>query len=222
MSGAMLKNFRGLRALVIMAPDSGRDTLERTLIKLGLEVSISDVPPCLADPPPAFDVVFFDADDGADLGMDSLAMPDLPLIAVIGSEAPSRLARVIRHRAASHILKPVRSSGIFTALLLAMNEHAARARHQQELLALRRRLSGRRVVMKAVVQLITVCGLSEEDAYQWLRREAMERRIPMEDMARHALGEGPEMGPQEKSRIKTGITGGRLDQTDQATVERNE
>ncbi len=218
----MLKNFRGLRALLIMAPDSGRDTLERTLGKLGLEVIISEKPPgpnsCTAE----CDVVFFDADDGAEPGMDAAVMPDLPLIAVIGSEAPSRLARVTRHRAASHILKPIRSSGIFTALLLAMNEHAARMRHQQEMMALRRRLSGRRVVMKAVLQLITICGLSEEDAYEWLRREAMERRIPMEDMARHALGDGPDLGQQKKSRITTGSTGGRYEQTDQPTVERNE
>lgn len=196
MSRAILKNFRGLRALVIMAPDSGRDTLERTLGKLGLEVIIAEALPCPTADVATFDIVFFDADDGAEPGTDSAAMPDLPLIAVIGSEAPSRLARVIRHRAASHILKPVRSSGIFTALLLAMNEHAARMRHQQDMLALRRRLAGRRVVMKAVLQLITLCGLSEEEAYEWLRREAMERRIPMEDMARHALGDGPDLGPQ--------------------------
>ena len=218
----MLKNFRGLRALLIMAPDSGRDTLERTLGKLGLEVIIAEKPPGPTSCTAECDVVFFDADDGAEPGMDAPVMPDLPLIAVIGSEAPSRLARVTRHRAASHILKPIRSSGIFTALLLAMNEHAARMRHQQEMMALRRRLSGRRVVMKAVLQLITICGLSEEDAYEWLRREAMERRIPMEDMARHALGDGPDLGQQKKSRITTGSTGGRYEQTDQPTVERNE
>lgn len=198
----MLKNFRGLRALVIMAPASGRDTLERTLGKLGLDVIIAEAPPCHDDDTAAFDVVFFDADDGPEPGMDAPVLPDLPLIAVIGSEAPSRLARVIRHRAASHILKPIRSSGIFTALLLAMNEHAARMRHQQEMQALSRRLSGRRVVMKAVLQLITLCGLSEEDAYEWLRREAMERRIPMEDMARHALGDVPDLGPQKNRALR--------------------
>ncbi|MGY9048626.1 hypothetical protein P775_00795 [Puniceibacterium antarcticum] len=197
MSRSILKNFRGLRALVIMAPDAGRDTLERTLGKLGLEVIIAESPALPTDSTDIFDVVLFDADDGADTCMDAHVMRERPLIAIIGSEAPSRLARVIRHRAASHILKPVRSAGIFTALLLAVNEHAARMRHEQEMLALRRRLAGRRVVMKAVLQLMTLCGLSEEDAYEWLRREAMERRIPMEDMARHALGDGPHPGPQK-------------------------
>lgn len=200
MSRAIQKNFRGLRALVIMAPDSGTETLERTLVKLGLEVTVAAVLPCTDGGPLPFDVVFFDADDGGDSALDDSAVAELPLIALIGSEAPSRLARVIQHRAASHILKPVRSSGIFTALLLAVNEHTVRMRHKQEMQALNRRLSGRRIVMKAVMQLITRCGLSEEDAYDWLRREAMQRRIPMEDMARHAIGLGPDPaqdgGPQ--------------------------
>ena len=201
MSRTIQKNFRGLRALVIMAPDSNCDTLQRTLLKLGLKVTLSRTPPTGEAGPPPFDVIFFDADDGGDAAWDDGALPDLPLIALIGSEAPSRLARVIHSRAASHILKPVRSSGIFTALLLAVNEHALRVRHQQELQALHRRLAGRRVVTKAVMRLMTGCGLSEEDAYEWLRREAMQRRIPMEDMARHAIGPGPDpaqdAGPQQ-------------------------
>jgi AmiR/NasT family two-component response regulator len=195
MSRTILKNFRGLRALVIMAQDSGRDTLARTLVRLGLEVTVSTTPPAADAAPAPFDIVFFDADEGTDTALDASGLADLPLIALIGSEAPSRLARVIRHRAASHILKPVRSSGIFTALALAVNEHAVRMAHRQEVLALQRRLNGRRVVTRALLQLITRYGLSEEDAYDWLRREAMERRIPMEDMARHAIGLGPDFGP---------------------------
>lgn len=192
MSRAIQKNFRGLRALLMMAPDSNCDTLQQTLLKLGLKVTLARTPPAGDARPLPFDVIFFDADDGSDAVWDDSTLTDLPLIALIGSEAPSRLARVIHTRAASHILKPVRSSGIFTALLLAVNEHALRMRQRHEVQALHRRLAGRRVVTKAVMQLMTGCCLSEEDAYEWLRREAMQRRIPMEDMARHAIGLGPD------------------------------
>ena len=202
MSRSIQKTFRGLRALVIMAPDSGCQTLERTLRKLGLEVTVAPTMPATGGTPVPFDVIFFDADanDGGDAIPDETAVAEFPLIALIGSEAPSRLARVVQNRAASHILKPVRSSGIFTALLLAMNEHAVRMRHKHVVQTLNRRLAGRRIVTKAVMQMMTRCGLSEEDAYDWLRREAMQRRIPMEDMARHAIGLGPDpakgKGPQ--------------------------
>lgn len=202
MSRAIQKNFRGLRALVIMAPDSGHQTLEGTLVKLGLEVTVAGGWPETTDNPVPFDVIFFDADDGSDTALSETGFADLPLIALIGSEAPSRLAHVIQNRAASHILKPVRSSGIFTALLLAVNEHAVRMRHKQEIQVLNRRLAGRRIVTKAVMQLVTRCGLSEEGAYDWLRREAMQRRIPMEDMARHAIGLGPD--PAQDTGLKHG------------------
>lgn len=201
MSRSIQKNFRGLRALVIMAPDGGCQTLERTLRKLGLDVTVARALPATDVTPVPFDVIFFDADDGADTTLDEFAVADLPLIALIGSEAPSRLARVIQHRAASHILKPVRSSGIFTALLLAVNEQSVRIRHKNEVQALNRRLAGRRIVTKAVMQLITRCGLSEEDAYEWLRREAMQRRIPMEDMARHAIGLGPDPAQDARPQL---------------------
>ena len=67
-----------------------------------------------------------------------------------------------------------------------------RKRQQQEMLGLRRRLAGRRIVTKAVLDLIRTSGLSEDEAYEWLRREAMGHRIPMEDMARISLGLAPE------------------------------
>ena len=192
MSRSIRKNFRGLRALLMMGPDSNRDTLQRTLEKLGLDVVVADPQTGVSAYSGQFEVLFFDADDGAFLSQDRSDSLEAPSIAVIGSEAPSRLAHVVRCRAASHILKPVRSSGVFTALLLADNEHAFRKRQQQEMLGLRRRLAGRRIVMKAVLDLIRTSGLCEDEAYEWLRREAMGHRISMEDMARLSLGLAPE------------------------------
>ena len=62
MSRSIQKTFRGLRALVIMAPDSGCQTLERTLRKLGLEVTVAPTMPATGGTPVPFDVIFFDAD----------------------------------------------------------------------------------------------------------------------------------------------------------------
>jgi hypothetical protein len=69
------------------------------------------------------DVAFFDADQDF-----TVPDADIPHIALIGMEAPSRLARVVRHRASSVLMKPVRATGVFTALFLAFNEHALRQR----------------------------------------------------------------------------------------------
>lgn len=187
MSAPVVRNFRGARALVCHADDGSRATLAEMLGRLGLEVTLYD--PGSADPKPqadAHDVIFFDADEGPDGGSDA---PDVPLIALIGVEAPSRLARVVRRRAAAYIVKPVRSSGIYTALVVAFSEHARRKAEAEERAALGRRIASRRHMIKAILVLMRREGVDDEAAFQTLRRDAMRRRVPIEDLARLIVDE---------------------------------
>lgn len=188
MSDAVINNFRGLRALVLHIEDGNRAKLTATLEKLGLNVTAVAPADISAELQRDFDLVLFDADDGIGSVFGGPGAPDMPCIALIGSEAPGRLNRVVGQRAASHILKPIRSAGVFTALFLAVNEFHRRQRMQREIEALRQRLKGRRLVTKAVLRLVGLCGIDEDEAYEWLRAEAMNRRIPIEDMARESLG----------------------------------
>ncbi|MBI6630069.1 ANTAR domain-containing response regulator [Pontibaca salina] len=218
MSRTIIKNFRGLRALLLMHTSTGRDTLERTLGKLGLIVTVTgDLPDC-RDIAARFDLVFFDADDGAHSALCNAQLPNVPMIALVGSEAPSHLARVVRFRAASHIPKPVRSSGVFTAILLAVNEHAARMAQEKEMQSMRRRLAGRRCVIEAVLALMKSRNVDEHTAYGWLRHEAMRLRIPLETMARQVLGKV--VRSDRGSSQKTEQIGALNDTDDQPTEEK--
>lgn len=124
------------------------------------------------------------------------------MIALIGNEAPSRLTRVVRHHCDSHILKPIRTSGVFTAVLLAVNGHEARRRIEREVGTLRQRLSGRRHVMKAVLHLMSDGGIDETAAYEWMRQQAMDRRMPIEEVARCVLAPtGPDASPTRIARM---------------------
>ncbi len=188
MSAPVVRNFRGARALVYHADDGSRATLAETLLRLGLEVTLYD--PGSAEPkPPAdtYDVLFFDADEGSDGAATDAC--DVPLIALIGVEAPSRLARVVRRRAPAYIVKPVRSSGIYTALVVAFSEHARRKAEAEERAALARRIASRRHMIKAILTIMDRDGLDDEAAFQTLRRDAMRRRIPIEDVARQIVAE---------------------------------
>lgn len=189
----IVRNFRGARALICHGADTSRATLEESLARLGLEVTLYD--PSSTEPKPpagAHDVVFFDADEGSEgLATDDV---DVPLIALIGVEAPSRLARVVRKRAAAYIIKPVRSSGIYTALVVAFSEHVQRKAEAAERAALIERLGSRRYMIKAVLTIMRRDGHDEEAAFHSLRREAMRRRIPIEDVARDIVA-----GSQEKN-----------------------
>ncbi len=199
MKSAITTNFRGLSALVVHGDDVNRETLVSVLGRLGLNSTVLAPDALPQDGLPPCDVLLFDADEDV-LGPCPVGPGvDVPTVALIGHEAPSRLARVVGLRCDSHILKPIRTTGVFTALLLAVNGHRRRLRIERNLDVLRQRLSGRREVMKAVLRLMEVSGIDEDTAYERLRQEAMNRRVPIEDVARDWLGPPP-AGGRSKDR----------------------
>ncbi len=177
MSSLVQSNFRGSRACVVLPEDQNREVLVRTLERLGLHVTVMDpaAGDLVAGPQ---DVVFVDADQDF-----SLLDQDIPHVALIGIEAPSRLGRVVRLRAAAVLMKPVRTTGVFTAIFLAFNEQATRQRETQERQQLARRAKGRRVVVKAILKLMKDKDLSDDDAYRELRVASMTKRISIEEFA---------------------------------------
>lgn len=169
MTGVTRSNFRGARAHVLFGDEAGHGVLVRTLERLGLQI--------VAVPEQA-DILFFDADEEF-----SLPALDIPTVALIGIEAPSRLGRVVRQRASAYLMKPIRPTGIFSAVFVAFNEHAARQRDALEREQLMRRVQGRRVVLKAILHLMAKDGITDDDAYRELRHASMRRRISIEEFA---------------------------------------
>jgi AmiR/NasT family two-component response regulator len=177
MTPPVQSNFRGAKAWIALPADPGRDVLARTLERLGLIVTVAG-PDAVDFTTSAQNVVFVDADH------DYIVLdPDIPHVALIGMEAPSRLARVVRHRMASMLMKPVRPTGVFTALFLAFNEHAIRQREVLERDTLVRRAEGRRVVVKAILKIMKDHDLTDDEAYQQMRMASMTRRISIEEFA---------------------------------------
>jgi response regulator NasT len=78
------------------------------------------------------------------------------------------------------LLRPLRAEDIGPILDIAV----ARFR---ELRRLRRALADRPVVEEAKARLMARDGLTEPDAFGWLRRRAMERRVRIGDVARSVL-----------------------------------
>lgn len=196
----VLQNFRGRRALLLQRPSGAGQRLEADLRRLGLLVGCVD--PESAGGPDAgdlyrhCDILFFDADHGSGELLPK-PLPDIPLVAIVGVEAPSRLSRVVRMRAAAVLIKPIGSTGLFTALFVAFNEHAARCREAAELRTLQARLRGRRFVVKAVLKLMRERGLDDETAFHVLRRESMRRRLSLEDLCRALVADTGEAAAEQ-------------------------
>lgn len=183
MTGRETSSFRGARALVVHADDANREKLVHTLRQLGLVVTEmgSDDEAAIRAARADRDIVFYDSDHTPAA---ALAEPsDVPHVALIGHEVPSRLARVARQRCCAFLVKPIRATGVFSALYLAFSEAAERRREAEERVGLAERQRGRRFVVKAILLLCAERGMDDEEAFRWLRRESMGRRVPVERVA---------------------------------------
>lgn len=176
--------FDGQCALILHRPHPVVDAIARQLTQLGVryETQWPDLPRDLDAT--AFNHVFYDADMGHD-GQFPWAPGEAPMpsIALIGSEAPGRLAWAIRLGADAHLLKPVGSGGIFSALVIASQAFESRAALTAELRDLRERLAGRQVLAEATACLMMLDNISADAAYERLRRAAMTERKSIEAMA---------------------------------------
>lgn len=192
-----IHNLGGARALILHRPHPTVAALTRQLAAIGLEVS--QVWPEAGAEALAMDFVFFDADMGHDEMFPwPLHQPPMPLIALIGSEAPGRIEWSLRAGAHAQLLKPVGDNGAYSALLIARDAFDAQRALSAEIADLRRRLDERQTVVRAVT-LLSARGKTEAEAYAQLRQMAMAWRISFEDAAGRIVGgSGTDGGGDDK------------------------
>lgn len=179
------QNLGGARAILLHRPHPTVQALERQLAAIGLTVE-----QCWPDLPPsalAADFIFFDADHGHDSQFPwAPGSPPMPMIALIGSEAPGRIEWALNAGADAQLLKPVGDGGAFSALLTARAAFDLRRSLGAEIAALRERLDQRQTVVRAVT-LLMGHGKAEDEAYAQLRAMAMAWRISFEAAAERVV-----------------------------------
>ena len=109
--------------------------------------------------------------------------PRPTLIAIVGYEDPSTLQLVIEAGAVAVIERPIRPFGLLTNLTIARSLWLERRETGKKIHRLERKSSGLQRIQKAKAILMTGQGLSETDAYESIRRQAMAKRLSMDDMA---------------------------------------
>ena len=192
MSVRIVQNFRGMHAGILHPADRHRDVLAETLSKLGLTIAMmvpADMAAVSSPPPSATDVLFFDADAPDGLTIANCAT-DVPLVAIVGMETPSRLQRAFELAPSAILHKPLRPTGIYTALYFAVNEHHRRQALIARAAELQARHGARRFVIKAVLALTAQHGIDDDQAYRMLRRESMQQRLTVEELAVRMLAGG--------------------------------
>ena len=85
--------------------------------------------------------------------------------------------------AMAYVVKPFSISDLVPAIEIAVSRHRQLVALQQEVGDLQERLETRKVIDRAKGILMATLKLSEPDAFSWIQRTAMDRRMSMKDVA---------------------------------------
>ena len=183
-------SVRGRHALMIMRDEREISIVRRQLSRLGMSVAETD-PEHVVDSKVPVDVIVLDADS---IPIKSDVAPALkmnvPVIALIGTETPSRLKWLLDLRPASFLIKPLRSAGLYTALVVAFDCAQRRSEEVARIERLEDRIRSRRIVFSAVLKLMRNHGLSEQDAFTLIRQTAMRHRMTIEQLSAEIIALG--------------------------------
>lgn len=181
----ILRDLRGLRVHVVHPPDAERSKLVEHLRRIGCMVEMQwPVPECWAD---GADIVLLAVEHDMRTEIQRLLKSDAShhptVIAVVSYEDPSTLQLVIESGAVAVIERPIRPFGLLTNLTIARSLWLERREAEKRVRKLERKLAGIQRIQKAKTILMDGQGLSEADAYESIRKQAMSKRLSMDDMA---------------------------------------
>jgi AmiR/NasT family two-component response regulator len=108
-------------------------------------------------------------------------------IALVEAPAPRIFDKVFASHIHGVVVKPVRRADVMAQIAIAAANHGYQARLRDRLAHVESNLRARRTIERATQALMGARGLTDEEAYEFLRREAMRRRVPIGDMASDIL-----------------------------------
>lgn len=181
----ILRDLRGLRIEVMHPPDAEGINLVDHLRRIGcITTTIWPLPDEVA---PATDLVVIAIEHDSREPLRRLFRgQDRPLptvIGIVGYENPSILQLVLEVGAHAVIERPVRPFGLLTQLAIARSLWLRQQDSGRLVQKLERKLAGIQRIQRARLILMASQGMSEDEAYQTIRRQAMSKRVTLEDMA---------------------------------------
>ncbi len=172
---------RGRRALTLIREARELAIVRRQLERLGMTVVERD-PDQGCSPSEAVDVIILDA-DALSLDRGAVWRANAPIVALVGTETPSRLKFLLEMEPATFLIKPLRSAGLYTALVFALDRAQKDKQTARRIGRLEERVRARRIVLAAIIKIMRRHELSEGEAFALIRRSAMVRRTTIEQLS---------------------------------------
>jgi len=172
-----------LRVAVLHPDDTDGRQLTQQLQRIGCQVQAFWPPmPTL---PEGTDVVFLAVQPEISQLEFAWAKAENPptCIAVVNYENPTIVETVLRLGAKAVLPAPVRSFGLLSALVIARTVNDEIQGHARRIRKLESKLTGVRRIAEAKGILMRTRNVTEEQAYDLIRDQAMSKRVTTEDIA---------------------------------------
>ncbi|MBP0583454.1 ANTAR domain-containing response regulator [Labrys portucalensis] len=185
MTAHLLKDLKGLRVQVIHPPDAQGVALVEHLRRIGCSCETTWPLPQAVSATAVVVLVSIEQENRDKiLRLFRPVEPSDPaVLAVVSFEDPSTLQVVLECGALAVIERPIRPFGLLTNLIIARSLWMERQSAAKRIRKLERKLAGNNRILRAKTILMETQGLSEPEAYESIRKQAMGKRVAMDDVA---------------------------------------
>lgn len=183
-----IQDLRDVHALVVHPRDRSADELMQQINRIGC--NFDHKWPLPRELPEKFDMVFVDVTDQNVQRLKSFikSSSNAPsVVAIIGYENPSTLELIFEIGAHSVLMKPVRAAGVMSSMLMARHFQREKLRFGKDLKKLREKLENVQKVNDAKFILMRHRGITEREAYDLIRKQAMAKRTTTTEIAQSVL-----------------------------------
>jgi AmiR/NasT family two-component response regulator len=110
-----------------------------------------------------------------------------PIISVTSFESPTIIDEALRIGVMGMLTAPIHANGLLTALIMALHHSKQYKKNAERFARMESKMAHARFVEEAKNIFMRMHDVSESEAYELLRSQAMTCRLPVEDIARDII-----------------------------------
>lgn len=106
-----------------------------------------------------------------------------PVVLLAGRSAPDLVGKALAAGVMAFVVEPFTPERVLPAIEMAVARHAEVTALRKEAIEISERLDSRKVIERAKGMLMTHENMTEPEAFRFIQRTAMDRRVSMRDVA---------------------------------------
>jgi len=111
----------------------------------------------------------------------------IPVVLLTAFSSPDLIDRASEAGVYNYVVKPFNPSNLIPALRIALSLHERILRQEAEIEEVTEKLETRKLVERAKALLTEQMKLNEPDAFRWIQKASMDRRLSMKQVAQTVI-----------------------------------